>query len=82
MRDGRLTRRSRNGLLHAVSPSQTKTFWAVYGGFCVGTIYSLGVQGAFDGISLGESLTFVAAYLGMAFVINRVIRSIPFPADE
>jgi hypothetical protein len=66
----------------AVSSSQTKTFWAVYGGFCVGTIYSLGVQGAFDGIGLGQSLVFVAAYLGMAFVINRVIRSIPFPADE
>jgi hypothetical protein len=44
--------------------------------------YSLGVQGAFDGISLGESLLFVAAYLGVALAINYIVKSLWFTAKE
>ena len=66
----------------AVMSSQTKAFWSIFGGFCVGMTYSLGVQGAFDGISLGESLLFVAAYLGVALAINYIVKSLWFTAKE
>jgi len=62
--------------------TQTKAFWSIFGGFCAGMTYSLGVQGAFDGISLGESLLFVAAYLGVAALINYIVKSLPFTAEE
>jgi hypothetical protein len=66
----------------AVMSSQTKAFWSIFGGFCVGMTYSLGVQGAFDGISLGESLLFVAAYLSVALAINYIVKSLSFTAKE
>ena len=44
--------------------------------------YSLGVQGAFDGISLGSSLLFVAAYLGVAVLINYIVKGLRFAAEE
>jgi len=66
----------------AVMRTQTKAFWSIFGGFCVGMTYSLGVQGAFDGISLGESLLFVAAYLGVAVLIKYIVKSLPFTAEE
>ncbi len=66
----------------AVTRSQTKAFWSIFGGFCVGMTYSLGVQGAFDGISLGESLLFVAAYLGVAVLINYIVKGLRFTAEE
>jgi hypothetical protein len=44
--------------------------------------YSLGVQGAFDGISLGESLLFVAAYLGIAALINYIVKNVWVTAEE
>ena len=66
----------------AVTSSQTKAFWSIFGGFCVGMTYSLGVQGAFDGISLGESLLFVAAYLGVAVLIHYIVKNVPFTAKE
>ena len=44
--------------------------------------YSLGAQGAFDGISLGESLLFVAAYLGVAVLISYIVKNLPFTAKE
>jgi hypothetical protein len=44
--------------------------------------FSLGVQGAFDGISLGESLLFVAAYLGVALLVNYIVKGIWLSADE
>jgi uncharacterized membrane protein YeiB len=66
----------------AAVSSQTKAFWSIFGGFCAGMTYSLAVQGAFDGISLGESLLFVAAYLGVAALINYIVKSLPFTAEE
>jgi hypothetical protein len=66
----------------SVTPTQSKAFWSIFGGFCVGTTFSLGVQGAFDGISIGESLVFVAAYLGIAYLINLVVKTIWATADE
>ena len=66
----------------AVASSQTKAFWSIFGGFCFGMTYSLGVQGAFDGISIGESLLFVAAYLGVALLINYIVKSLSFAAGE
>ena len=66
----------------AVASSQTKAFWSIFGGFCVGMTYSLGVQGAFDGISLGESLLFVAAYLGIAALINYIVKNVWVTAEE
>jgi hypothetical protein len=66
----------------AAVTSQTKAFWSIFGGFCVGMTYSLGVQGAFDGISIGESLLFVAAYLGVAALINYIVKSVWFTAEE
>ena len=66
----------------AVMSSQTKAFWSIYGGFCVGMTYSLGVQGAFDGISLGDSLLFVAAYLGVALLIRYIVKGLRFTAEE
>ena len=66
----------------AVTPTQTKAFWSIFGGFCVGMTYSLGVQGAFDGISLGDSLLFVAAYLGVAALIRYIVKGFRFPAEE
>jgi hypothetical protein len=66
----------------AVTRTQAKAFWSIYGGFCVGMTYSLGVQGAFDGISLGESLLYVAAYLGVAALINYIVKSLRFTAEE
>jgi hypothetical protein len=66
----------------AVMSSRTKLFWSIFGGFCVGMTYSLGVQGAFDGISIGESLLFVAAYLGVALAINYIVKSLWFTAKE
>ncbi len=62
--------------------SPTKAFWAIFGGFCVGMTYSLGVQGAFDGISLGQSLLFVAGYLGVALLINYIVKGLRFPAKD
>ena len=66
----------------AVMSSQTKLFWSIFGGFCVGMTYSLGVQGAFDGISLGDSLLFVAAYLGVALLIRYIVKGLRFTAEE
>jgi len=66
----------------AVTPSQTKAFWSIFGGFCVGMTFSLGVQGAFDGISLGESLLFVAGYLGVALLISFCVKGLLATADE
>jgi hypothetical protein len=67
----------------SVTTTQSKAFWSIFGGFCVGTTFSLGVQGAFDGISIGESLVFVAAYLGIAYLINLVVKTIwAATADE
>ena len=66
----------------AVMSSQTKAFWSIFGGFCVGMTYSLGVQGAFDGISLGDSLLFVAAYLGVALLIRYIVKGLRFTAEE
>lgn len=66
----------------AVTPTQTKAFWSIFGGFCVGMTYSLGVQGAFDGISLGDSLLFVAAYLGVALLIRYIVKGLRFTAEE
>jgi len=66
----------------AAVSSPTKAFWAIFGGFCVGMTYSLGIQGAFDGISVGESLLFVAAYLGVALLINYIVKSLWFTAEE
>jgi hypothetical protein len=66
----------------AAVTSQTKAFWSIFGGFCVGMTYSLGVQGAFDGISIGESLLFVAAYLGVAALINYIVKSVRLTAEE
>jgi len=66
----------------AAVTSQTKAFWSIFGGFCVGMTYSLGVQGAFDGISLGESLSFVAAYLGVAALVNYIVKNVLFTAEE
>lgn len=66
----------------AVTPTQTKAFWSIFGGFCVGMTYSLGVQGAFDGISLGDSLLFVGAYLGVALLIRYIVKGLRFTAEE
>jgi hypothetical protein len=66
----------------AAVTSRSKAFWSVFGGFCVGMTYSLGVQGAFDGISIGESLLFVAAYLGVAVLINYIVKGLRFTAEE
>jgi hypothetical protein len=66
----------------AVTPTQTKAFWSIFGGFCVGMTYSLGVQGAFDGISLGDSLLFVGAYLGVAMLIRYIVKGLRFTAEE
>ena len=66
----------------AVTPTQTKAFWSIFGGFCVGMTYSLGVQGAFDGISLGDSLLFVGAYLGVALLIHFIVKGLRFTAEE
>jgi hypothetical protein len=66
----------------AAVSTQTKAFWSIFGGFCVGMTFSLGVQGAFDGISLGESLLFVAGYLGVALLINYIVKGIWLSADE
>jgi hypothetical protein len=66
----------------AVMSSQAKAFWSIFGGFCVGMTYSLGVQGAFDGISLGESLLFVAGYLGVAALINYIVKTVWVTAEE
>jgi hypothetical protein len=66
----------------AVTPTQTKAFWSVFLGFCVGMTYSLGVQGAFDDISLGDSLLFVAAYLGVALLIRYIVKGLRFTAEE
>jgi hypothetical protein len=66
----------------AVTPTQTKAFWSIFGGFCFGMTYSLGVQGAFDGISLGDSLLFVAAYLGVALLIRYIVKGLRFTAEE
>jgi len=44
--------------------------------------YSLGVQGAFDGISLGVSLLFVGAYLGVALLIRYIVKGLRFTAEE
>ena len=66
----------------AVASSQTKAFWSIFGGFCFGMTYSLGVQGAFDGISLGESLGFLAAYLGVALLINYIVKNVWLAAEE
>jgi len=66
----------------AVTTSQTKTFWSIFGGFCVGMTCSLGVQGAFDGISFGESLLFVAGYLGVAVLINYIVKNLPLTTEE
>jgi len=66
----------------AVTRTQNKAFWSIFGGFCVGMTYSLGAQGAFDGISLGESLLFVAAYLGVAVLISYIVKNLPFTAKE
>ncbi len=66
----------------AVTPTQTKAFWSIFGGFCLGMTYSLGVQGAFDGISLGDSLLFVGAYLGVALLIRYIVKGLRFPAEE
>ena len=66
----------------SVTPTQSKAFWSIFGGFCVGTTFSLGVQGAFDGISIAESLVFVAAYLAIAYLINLVVKTIWTTVDE
>ena len=66
----------------AVTPTQTNAFWSIFGGFCFGMTYSLGVQGAFDGISLGDSLLFVAAYLGVALLIRYIVKGLRFTAEE
>jgi len=66
----------------AVTRTQTKAFWSIFGGFCVGMTYSLGVQGAFDGISLGDSLLFVVAYLGVALLIRYIVKGLRFTAEE
>lgn len=66
----------------AVTPTQTKAFWSIFGGFCVGMTYSLGVQGAFDGISFGDSLLFVGAYLGVALLIRYIVKGLRFTAEE
>jgi len=65
-----------------VTPTQNKAFWAIFGGFCVGTTFSLGVQGAFDGISFGESLIFLAIYLVVAYAINVFVKTTWATADE
>jgi hypothetical protein len=65
-----------------VTPTQNKAFWAIFGGFCVGTTFSLGVQGAFDGISIGESSIFVAIYFVVAYAINVFVKTIWTTADE
>jgi hypothetical protein len=65
-----------------VTPTQNKAFWAIFGGFCVGTTFSLGVQGAFDGIGIGESLIFVAIYLAVARAINVFVKTAWATADE
>ena len=44
--------------------------------------YALGVQGAFDGISLGESLLFVAGYFGVALLINYIVKNLRFTAED
>jgi hypothetical protein len=59
-----------------VTPTQTKAFWSIFGGFCVGMTFSLGMQGAFDGISLRDSLLFVAGYLAVARLINVFVKNI------
>jgi hypothetical protein len=66
----------------AVTRVRTKAFWSIFGGFCVGMTYSLGVQGAFDGISLGDSLLFVAAYLAVAALIKYIVENLRFAAEE
>ena len=66
----------------AVTPTQTKAFWSIFGGFCLGMTYSLGVQGAFDGISVGDSLLFVGAYLGVALLIRYIVKGLRFTAEE
>lgn len=68
--------------MRAVTPSRTKMFWSIFGGFCVGMTYSLGVQGAFDGISLGESLLFVAGYLGVALLVHYIVKNLRFTAED
>ena len=65
-----------------VTPTQQKAFWAIFGGFCVGTTFSLGVQGAFDGIGFGDSLTFLAIYLLVAYAINVFVKTTWATADE
>jgi len=65
-----------------VTRTQNKAFWAIFGGFCVGTTFSLGVQGAFDGISFGESLMFLAIYLVVAYAINVFVKTTWATADE
>jgi hypothetical protein len=65
-----------------VTTTQRKAFWAIFGGFCVGTTFSLGVQGAFDGNSIGESLIFVAIYLVVAYAINVFVKTTWATADE
>ena len=66
----------------SVTPTQSKAFWSIFGGFCVGTTFSLGVQGAFDDISIADSLVFVAAYLGIAYLINLVVKTVWATVDE
>ena len=66
----------------AMTSTQTKAFWSIFGGFCFGMTYSLGVQGAFDGISLGDSLLFVGAYLGVALLIRYIVKGLRFTAEE
>jgi hypothetical protein len=64
-----------------VNPTQKKAFWSIFGGFCVGTTFSLGVQGAFDGIGFGESLLFVAIYFVVAYAINVFVKTTWTTAD-
>jgi hypothetical protein len=65
-----------------VTPTQQNAFWAIFGGFCVGTTFSLGVQGAFDGIGFGDSLIFLAIYLLVAYAINVFVKTTWATADE